>query len=162
MTREWLIRKLVGPEHVAELVETLRKEHLSTATLNGSFDLMHAGHLFIIHEAAQQADRLIVALNSDQSIRRYKGPERPIIPLQYRLEMMAALEFVDYVIWFDQTDPRALLTKIKPDVHVNGSEYGEECIEAETVKKFGGKILLVKRIPALATSEILKKVKTCV
>ena len=66
------------------------------------------------------------------------------------------------MIWFDQTDPRALLTKIKPDVHVNGSEYGEECIEAETVKKFGGKILLVKRIPALATSEILKKVKTCV
>lgn len=162
MTREWLIRKLVDPEHIAEQAEKLRKEHLTIATLNGSFDLMHAGHLFIIHEAAAQADRLIVALNSDQSIREYKSPDRPIIPLQYRLEMVAALEFVDFVTWFDETDPRAILKKIKPDVHINGSEYGDDCIEAETVKKFGGKIHLVRRIPGLATSEIIEKIKTCV
>lgn len=162
MTREWLVRKLVDPEHVADRVKNLRKERLTIATLNGSFDLMHAGHLFIFNEACQQADRLIVALNSDESIKRYKGLERPIIPLRHRLEMVAALEFVDFVTWFDETDPRTLLEKIKPDVHVNGSEYGEECIEAETVKKFGGKIHLVKRIPGLATSEVIKKVKTCV
>ena len=106
-----------------------------------------------------QADRLIVALNSDLSIQKYKGTDRPIIPLNYRLEMMAALEFVDYVTWFDETDPRLILEKIKPDIHVNGAEYGIDCIEAETVKTHGGKIHLVDRIPSLATSAIIEKIK---
>ncbi|MBM3183843.1 MAG: adenylyltransferase/cytidyltransferase family protein, partial [Chlamydiae bacterium] len=121
-------------------------------------DLLHAGHLFIIHEASRQADILILALNTDHSIRSYKGEGRPIIPLQYRLEMIAALEFVDLVTWFDESDPRALLAKIKPDVHVNGQEYGENCIEAEVVKSNGGKLHLVERIPTLSTSNIIQKI----
>lgn len=108
-----------------------------------------------------QADRLIVALNSDSSIRQYKGADRPIISLEYRLQMMAALEFVDYVTWFDETDPRAILGKIKPDVHVNGAEYGAGCIEAETIINHGGRIHLVDRIPSLATSAIIEKIKQC-
>ena len=115
----------------------------------------------MIHEASKQADRLIVALNSDDSIRKYKSANRPIIPLQFRLEMVAALEFVDYVTWFDETDPRAFLAKIKPDVHVNGSEYGADCIEAEIVKQHGGRLYLVERIPALSTSAIIEKIKRC-
>ncbi len=108
-----------------------------------------------------QADRLIVALNSDASIRQYKSPTRPIITLQHRLEMMAALQFVDYVTWFEETDPRAILTKIRPDVHVNGVEYGANCIEAETVINLGGKIHLVDRIPSLSTSNVIEKIRTC-
>jgi rfaE bifunctional protein nucleotidyltransferase chain/domain len=129
--------------------------------LNGSFDLLHAGHLFIIYQASLQADRLIVALNSDLSIQRYKSSDRPIIPLQYRLEMIAALEFVDYVTWFDETDPCKLIEKIKPDVHVNGKEYGENCIEAPVVKACGARLHLVDRIPSLATSFIIEKIKQC-
>ena len=102
----------------------------------------------------------MVALNSDSSIRAYKGPTRPIIPLQYRMEMMAALEFVDYVTWFDETDPLRILAEIKPDVHVNGAEYGENCIEADIVKKYGGKIHIVNLIPGLSTSSILKKIQS--
>jgi rfaE bifunctional protein nucleotidyltransferase chain/domain len=98
-------------------------------------------------------------LNSDQSIKKYKSADRPIVPLEYRLELMSALEFVDYVTWFDETDPRELLGKIKPDVHVNGAEYGENCIEAQTVKEHGGKIHLVERIPNLATSALIEKIK---
>lgn len=162
MKPAWLQKKLVEPEQLETKVAELRARDLTLATLNGSFDLMHAGHLFIIHEASKQADRLIVALNSDSSIQKYKSADRPIIPLAYRLEMMAALEFVDYVTWFDETDPCALLAKIKPDVHVNGSEYGTECIEAETVKTHGGKLHLVDRIPSLATSAIIEKIKKCV
>ncbi len=162
MKPAWLQKKLVEPEQLEAKVAELRARDLTLATLNGSFDLMHAGHLFIIHEASKQADRLIVALNSDSSIQKYKSPDRPIIPLSYRLEMMAALEFVDYVTWFDETDPCALLAKIKPDVHVNGSEYGTECIEAETVKTHGGRLHLVDRIPSLATSSIIEKIKKCV
>lgn len=153
-------QKIISPKEISHLVQKLRGEGRTIATLNGSFDLMHAGHLHIIYEASKTADILIVALNTDASIQKYKSIQRPIIPLEYRQQMMAAIEFIDYVTSFDEIDPRQLLSIIKPDVHVNGIEYGENCIEAETVKKFGGKIHLVDRIPGLATSEILKKVKS--
>jgi rfaE bifunctional protein nucleotidyltransferase chain/domain len=122
--------KIIPPAELAEKVASLRRSGKKIATLNGSFDLMHAGHLHIIHEASKAGDILIVALNTDRSIQEYKSPQRPIIPLQYRLEMMSALGFVDFVTWFDETDPRQILSVIKPDVHVNGAEYGAECIKS--------------------------------
>ena len=155
----WLQKKLIEPADLEVKVASLRARKLSIATLNGSFDLLHAGHLFIIHEASKQADRLIVALNSDISIQRYKSPNRPIVPLQYRLEMMAALEFVDFVTWFEEIDPRPLLGRIKPDVHVNGAEYGANCIEAETVLTNGGRLHIVEKIPSLSTSNIIDRIK---
>ncbi len=130
------------------------------ATLNGSFDLLHSGHLYMLFEASKTADILVVALNTDASIKRYKHHSRPIITLQNRLEMMASLSFVDYVTWFDEDDPRKLLEIIRPDVHVNGVEYGTECIEAPTVREIGARLHLVNRIPGLATSEIIKKVQS--
>lgn len=154
----WLQKKLIEPEHLEEKIAALRERKLSLATLNGSFDLLHAGHLFIIYEASRIADRLLVALNSDSSIQRYKSLQRPIISLSYRLEMVAALEFVDYVTWFEEADPCALLMKVKPDVHVNGAEYGENCIEAKIVKENGGKLHLVERIASLSTTAILEKI----
>lgn len=151
-------KKLIHPERLAETALDLRAEGRSIATLNGSFDLLHAGHLQIIYEASHQADDLIVALNSDASIKKYKSPDRPIIPLEFRLQMMAALEFVSYVTWFEETDPIKLLEQIKPNVHINGAEYGQNCIEAETVKKNGGTIHIVNLVPGLSTSAILKKI----
>ncbi len=151
-------QKWIDPQVIEERVVELKKQNKRIVTLNGSFDLMHAGHLYIIYEAKKQGDILIVALNSDSSIQRYKSPDRPIIPLKYRLELMSALQFVDYVTWFDEVDPRAILAKIKPDIHVNGIEYGSNCIEAETVQEHGGKLYLVDRIPGLATSDILQKI----
>ncbi|PIS02566.1 MAG: D-glycero-beta-D-manno-heptose 1-phosphate adenylyltransferase [Chlamydiae bacterium CG10_big_fil_rev_8_21_14_0_10_42_34] len=157
----WLSEKLIEPELLQSKVAELRARHLTIATLNGSFDLIHAGHLFMIHEASKQADVLIVAMNSDASIQKYKSKERPIISLKYRLEMLAALQFVDYVTWFEETDPCEILSKIKPDVHVNGVEYGAHCVEAETVKINGGRLHLVERIDGLATSAIIEKIKKC-
>jgi D-glycero-beta-D-manno-heptose 1-phosphate adenylyltransferase len=150
--------KWIEPENLDKKVTEIRSEKKNIATLNGSFDILHAGHLHIIFEASQMGDVLIVALNTDRSIQGYKGPKRPIIPLEYRLQMMAAIEFVDFVTWFDEADPRKLLTVIKPDVHVNGAEYGENCIEAETVRIHGGKIHIVQLIPGLSTSCIVKKI----
>lgn len=152
--------KLISSEDIKSKVAELRSQGKTIATLNGSFDLMHAGHLQIIYEASQVADVLIVALNTDASIRAYKSPDRPIIPLEYRMQMMAALEFVDYVCCFDETDPCRILSEIRPDVHVNGAEYGENCIEASTVKKYGGRIHIVQLVPGLSTSQILKKINT--
>ena len=155
----WLEKKSIDPSRLEETCASFRAQNLSIASLNGSFDLLHAGHLYMIHQASLQADCLIVALNTDASIKRYKGPERPIVCLRDRLSMMAALEFVDYVTWFDESDPCRILSLIRPDVHVNGAEYGENCIEAETVKRCGGRLHLVKRIPGLATSEIIKTIR---
>lgn len=156
-SKEYL-SKTIPPEQIAVKSAQLKSEGQKIATLNGSFDLLHAGHLQIIYEASQLADILIVALNSDDSIRKYKGKDRPIIPLEYRLQMLAALEFVSFVTWFSETDPRSLLEQIQPHVHINGAEYGEDCLEAETVKAGGGKIHIVKLIPGLSTSQILKKI----
>ncbi len=152
-------KKLIQPDNLEAHAMQLRAEKKTIATLNGSFDLLHAGHLHMIYEASQVADILIVALNSDSSIQQYKSPDRPIIPLEYRLQMMAALGFVDYVTFFDETDPLRILSIIKPYIHVNGSEYGNTCIEAETVKTNGGKIHIVKLVPGLSTSNIIKKIQ---
>lgn len=135
---------------------------MTICTVNGSFDLMHAGHLQMLYEPSFLADILIVALNSDESVKKYKSSDKPIIPLKYRLEMVAALEFVDFVTWFDEVDPRVLLSRIKPDWHANGAEYGENCVERETLDSFGGKLYLVKRIDGLSTSSIIEKIKKCV
>jgi rfaE bifunctional protein nucleotidyltransferase chain/domain len=153
--------KVIAPEKIEEKASALRTDGYKIATLNGSFDLLHSGHLEILFQASQCADKLIVALNSDCSIQKYKSTDRPIIPLEHRLKMMAALSFVDYVTWFYETDPRNLLAKIKPNVHVNGSEYGESCVEAEVVKEYGGRVHIVSLVPGLSTSEILKKVRAC-
>jgi rfaE bifunctional protein nucleotidyltransferase chain/domain len=150
--------KVISPAQVALLAAEIKSQGKTIATLNGSFDLLHAGHLEMIYQASCQADILFMALNSDNSVKKYKSPTRPIIPLEYRLQMIAALELVDYVTWFDETDPRALLKKIAPHVHVNGAEYGENCIEAECVKERGGRIHIVSLVPGLSTSAIINKI----
>lgn len=155
-------QKYLPPDQVGAYAAALKREGKSVVTLNGSFDLLHAGHLAIIEEASLQGDCLIVALNSDASIKQYKGPSRPIVPLEGRLKMMAALQFVDYVTFFDEPNPIALLERIQPNVHVNGAEYGAECIESETVKRGGGRLHIVSLVPGLSTSKLIEKIVACV
>ena len=151
--------KIITPHNLKHKSEELKQSNKKVVTLNGSFDLIHAGHLYILHQAKQLGDVLIVALNTDASIRAYKGPKRPIIPLTERIEMMCAFEFVDYVTWFDEPDPRAILSIIAPHIHANGAEYGQDCIEAEVVIQNGGQVHLIDRIPQLATSDIIARIK---
>ncbi len=152
-------KKVIPPDQLVDCLKRLREQSLTIATLNGSFDILHAGHLQIIFEASQQADCLIVALNTDRSIQHYKSLTRPFVALEHRLQLVAALEFVDYVTWFDEPDPCTLLKIIQPDVHVNGVEYGENCIEAETVKNQGGRLHLVQLVPGLSTSALVRKIQ---
>jgi len=153
--------KILPPEKLAEVSASAKREGRVISTLNGTFDLLHAGHLFSIYEAHRLGDLLIMLLNSDASVKKYKSPDRPIIPLEYRLQLVASLEYVDYVSWFDETDPREALSKIQPDIHVNDSEYREHCIEEEIVKKYGGKVHFIDKISGLSTSEIIKKIRQC-
>lgn len=152
-------RSIIKNNDIGPLVSRLRIDGKTIATLNGSFDLLHAGHLHMLREASAQADVLIVALNTDRSIKEYKSPERPICPLEDRLAMIDALKCVDYVTWFDETDPRTLLSIIKPDVHVNGAEYGDDCLEAETVRAHGGRIHIVPLVHGHSTSQLIERIK---
>lgn len=156
---EYSNRKRIHPDHLENFCSRLKALGKSIATLNGSFDLLHAGHLQIIYEASLVADCLIVALNTDRSIQEYKSPNRPIIPLEYRLQMMSALAFVDYVTWFDEINPIPFLQKVKPNVHVNGADWGSECIEKETVLSLNGTLHIAQFVPGLSTSSIIKKIK---
>ncbi len=158
--KEEVKKKLLPPEEIPNQVKVWKENGVKTVTLNGSFDLLHAGHLQIFYEAKAEGDLLIVALNTDASIQKYKGPDRPIIPLEYRLQMVAALEFVDFVTWFDEEDPRSILKQLRPSVHVNGSEYAPRCLESDVVEEGGGTVHYVERLPGLATSEILNKIRT--
>jgi D-beta-D-heptose 7-phosphate kinase / D-beta-D-heptose 1-phosphate adenosyltransferase len=147
--------RLVPRLALSQLAATLRAKGKRIVTTNGSFDLLHNGHLYLLNEARQRGDVLIVGLNSDTSVRSYKGPNRPIVTERRRAEMLLALRMVDYVHIFDEPNPIAFLKELNPDVHVNSAEYGEECIESATVKRGGGTVHLVNRIPGISTSRLI-------
>src|SRR5581483_5672009 len=149
-------RRLVKRRHLSQLAGTLRARGKRIVTINGSFDVLHAGHLYILNEARRCGDVLIVGLNSDSSVQSYKGPGRPIIPERQRAELLLALRIVDYVHIFSEADAIAFLEEVKPDVHVNGAEYGEACIETDAVRRHGGSIHLVERIPGLSTTGVVE------
>jgi len=151
--------RLVPRRSLAQLAMTLRAKGKRIVTINGSFDVLHGGHLHILSEAKRQGDVLIVGVNSDQSVRSYKGPSRPIVPERGRAEMLLALRMVDYVHIFDEPNPIAFLEEVKPDVHVNGVEYGDDCIESETVRRGGGTLFLVDRLPDLSTSGLVNSLR---
>jgi len=151
--------RLVSRAELAPLTARLRTAGKRITTVNGSFDLLHVGHLHILKEASRQGDVLIVGLNSDASVKGYKSPDRPILPQDQRAEMLMALRYVDYVHIFDEPVPMAFLEEVRPDVHVNGAEYGENCIEAATVKRYGGRLHLIDRIPAHSTTDLISALR---
>tara|TARA_Y100000310_G_C20576714_1_gene760790 strand:- start:106 stop:600 length:495 start_codon:yes stop_codon:yes gene_type:complete len=157
--------KIKTREEIGKICEKLKgKKIVST---NGSFDLFHYGHVLYLQEAKKQGDILIVGINSDESVRQWKKhigyedwDKRPINNQKIRSETLAALECVDYVAIFNETDCLKFVESVKPNVHVNGSEYGENCIEAPTVKKYGGKIHIIKIVDGFSTSGLIKKIIT--
>ena len=157
--QDYSLKKRINPEELNIRARALKAQGKRIVTLNGSFDLMHAGHLQIIFEATTLGDVLIVALNSDKSIKKYKSETRPIIPLEFRLQMMSALAFVDYVTWFDETDPIEFLKKVVPDVHVNGADWGKDCIEAPLIKQLNATLHIARFVEGLSTTDIIKKIK---
>ncbi len=137
-----LAKIMTLPEAVAR-AKRLRAEDKTVAMANGVFDLLHVGHVRYLRAARELADVLIVAVNSDASTRAYKGPTRPVVPQAERAELLAALECVDMVVIFDETDVRAILRALRPDVHVKGTDYTEGSIpEREEVLAYGGRVAI--------------------
>ncbi len=126
---------------------------------NGCFDVLHAGHVACLQQAAAEGDCLIVAVNSDQSIRRLKGPHRPVYSEGERLQMLAALAVVDYLIVFDETTPHRILEELRPDLLVKGGDYRPEGIMGrDVVESYGGQVKIMDHVRGLSTSENLKRV----
>lgn len=123
------------------LVEHWRKKGKTIVTTNGTFDLLHKGHLFLLEECRKQGDILIVGINSNASVKRYKGQDRPIEDEKIRAQNVSA--YADAVFIFEDDDPREWLKSIRPDVHCNAATYGEGCIEAPVVKEIGARLHLV-------------------
>jgi rfaE bifunctional protein nucleotidyltransferase chain/domain len=138
--------------------EDWRAAGLTVVWTNGSFDLLHVGHVRNLQGAAALGDVLIVGVNSDASVRRLKGEERPFLPAEERAEMLAALKGVDYVVVFDEDTPEQTLARLQPDVHVKGEDYlpphGKPIPEAATVEAYGGRIAFLPMVPGRSTTTL--------
>lgn len=139
------------------IVEGWRDKGLRIASTNGTFDLVHGGHLRLLREARAQGDRLVLGLNSDASVKAYKSPKRPIVPQEERAGLLSSLRFVDLVLLFDEPESLRFVSELKPDVHVKDATYGYDLIEAPVVGEYGGRIHLVEN-DGRSTTNIIQRV----
>ena len=138
-----------------------RAQGLTHAFANGAFDLLHVGHIRYLEAARREADRLIVAINDDASVRGLKGPARPVLPQQDRAELVAALRAVDYVVIFSEPTVTPLLEALQPAVHCKGTDYTVDTVpERATVRAYGGRIAIVGDPKDHSTSNLLTRLKT--
>jgi rfaE bifunctional protein nucleotidyltransferase chain/domain len=137
-------QKIVDREQLRLRVAEWRRAGESVTLANGCFELLHAGHVRYLHAAKQLGGRLLVAVNSDESVRRLKGEGRPLVPAEERAEILAALADVDAVVIFSETDVVALIREIRPEVHAKGTDYTVETVpEREVVRECGGRVEIV-------------------
>ena len=165
MDHLWRYEKILTIDQAKQKADGLRTQGKTIVTANGTFDLLQAGHLDFLEEAKKQGDVLFVGINTDESVRSGKGPTRPIIPQDNRAALLAALICVDYVVIMDglyNEEPHgSFLPAVKPNIHVNGEDYGvlEMWVEYPIMKELGIGSYQVKRRPNLSTSEIIEKTK---
>jgi D-beta-D-heptose 7-phosphate kinase/D-beta-D-heptose 1-phosphate adenosyltransferase len=152
-------RKYFTLEEVQQLVSRWRDLNLRIAFTNGCFDLLHPGHLSLLKQARASADRLVVGLNSDLSVRRLKGPGRPAQGEVARATVLASLKTVDAVIIFEDDTPLELITALRPDVLVKGADYAvQEVVGADQVQGWGGKVMLADLVPAQSTTNTIQRI----
>lgn len=151
--------KIKDKEDLKKVVERVKKEGKRVVFTNGCFDLIHVGHTRYLEEAKKLGDILIVAVNSDQSVRTIKGNKRPIIPEEERAEVLSALQCVDFVVIFDEPDPLNIISSLKPDVLVKGGDWREDAIIGkEVVESIGGKVVRIPEIKGASSSSIIDKI----
>jgi rfaE bifunctional protein nucleotidyltransferase chain/domain len=159
------------PLNVSEKVKSLDELETLTAAArtngkivvftNGCFDLLHRGHIYLLREAKALGDLLVVAINSDQSVKAIKGPTRPILAETDRLELIASMEMVDYVVLFDEPDPYNIISILRPHILVKGGDWSaEEVIGGDLVQGNGGKVVVVPYLKGFSTTEIIAKLRS--
>lgn len=152
--------KIMKLDELKKEIEAQKQAGELIVFTNGCFDILHVGHIRYLKKAAFLGDKLVLAVNSDSSVKRLKGKNRPFVPENERLEMLAALEMVDYLVLFSEIDCKTVIDELKPQIYVKGGDYRiEDLPEAEIVYSYGGKIVLITEIKGRSTSNLIKKIR---
>jgi len=153
------LKKLYKLSQLAKIIQEHKKGGQKIVLANGCFDLIHVGHIRYLKESKKKGDVLVLALNSDSSIRELKGEGRPILNEEERVEITSSFYFVDYITFFDEPNVEKVLLAMKPDIHAKGSDYTKETVpEKETVKGYGGAIAITGGPKIKSTSELIKEI----
>ncbi len=150
--------KLMSSTTATECIRSWQEAGECVVMSNGTFDLLHAGHTGYLEWARQQGDRLVLGLNSDASIQRIKGPKRPLVEGQYRAALLCALECVDAVIFFDEDEPKELISQLLPNILVKAADWSHYVSGAEIVEANGGEVRIAPMTEGLSTSTLLDKI----
>lgn len=155
---EHIQNKIVPPSFFKERADEIHKQKV--VFTNGCFDILHLGHITYLAQARQLGDALVVGLNSDASVRRLKGPSRPVNDQNARAQLLAALECVDYVVFFEEDTPLNIITQVVPDVLVKGGDYSiDNIVGADFVMQNGGKVLTIPFVNGFSTTSIIENLK---
>ena len=150
----------IDTKDIGTFCEVLRKGGQKVVFTNGCFDILHAGHVTYLEKARSFGDCLVLGLNTDVSVRRLKGPERPINNEQDRAEVVGALKSVDYVVLFGERTAETLIAKVKPDVYAKGGDYTLDTLpEAKIVQSYGGRVEFIDLVAGRSTSNVIEKIK---
>lgn len=154
-----MLEKVKGLSELKGIIGRLKKEGKRLVFTNGCFDLLHVGHVRCLKKAKEFGDILVVALNSDSSVKGLKGNSRPLIPEQERAEILAALECVDYVVIFEEPDPVRVISTLLPDILVKGDEYSLSEIKGrEIVEAGGGEVIRIPLVKGRSTSDLIQQI----
>jgi D-beta-D-heptose 7-phosphate kinase/D-beta-D-heptose 1-phosphate adenosyltransferase len=152
-------RKVYSLAALVKIRRRLKREGKTVVFTNGCFDLLHAGHIRLFREAKKRGDVLIVALNRDASVRKIKGPDRPIFPLRERWEILEAIEDIDYLTSFGEVSSQKIIATLLPDVLIKGGDWGpNQVVGRETVEAAGGKVVQSRHLKGRSTSALISKI----
>src|SRR5579864_118466 len=152
--------KIVSQEELIEVAEREKRGGRGVVFTNGCFDIVHPGHVRCLAEARALGDVLVVAVNSDRSVRGNKGPERPLVPEQDRAEVLAALASVDYVTIFDEPTPRELIARVLPNILVKGADWAVDQVAGrEEVEAAGGRVVSIPLAPGYSTTNLVQRIR---
>ncbi len=155
-----MARKTPSLASLKKTVASLKRSRKKIVFTNGTFDILHLGHVTYLEKARKTGDVLIVGVNTDRSVKSYKDPSRPVNPEEDRLKVLAALESVSYAILFDEPTPLELIKTLRPDVLVKGNDWKKSQIAgAREVESWGGKVVLVPLVAGRSTTRVIEKMK---
>jgi rfaE bifunctional protein nucleotidyltransferase chain/domain len=152
-----MLNKIKTREELKQIIQQAQSEGKKVVTTNGCFDVLHVGHLRYLQSAKGLGDILIIAINSDDSVRAIKGEKRPLVPEDERAELLAGLECVDYVMIFPELNPISFLIELRPNIHIKGGDYTpDRVIERETVESIGAELYLLPGAEGKSTTNLIE------
>ena len=152
-------KKIKNTRAIKAIAGRLKASKKRIVFTNGCFDILHVGHIRYLRKARSLGDVLVVGLNTDRSVGVIKGEKRPIVPQADRAEVLAALEFVDYVVFFDEPDPFALIEKVRPHILVKGADWTKEKIVGrDLVEKTGGRVVRIRLVPGASSTGVIERI----